>query len=311
LPEIDVWSNQAACGTELRITRRFTCSERASAKLSASASPNDSPMTVALALHRQPRIVGFSHRISAMSNMDRQPGGWRAGAVWRVSCTIVFIIVVEALVCGAAALPAVVFWRELSAMIEPQTTAGVVVLSLLLVPSYVTFALALMVVSPLATFLTRARTPPDAEMRMSDLSWPLMRWARYMVASHLVRMLAGTLFRGSPVWTVYLRLNGARIGSGVYVNTLFISDHNLLEIGDGVVIGSEVHLSGHTVEDGMVKTARVRVGSGATIGLGTLVDVGVTVGPRCQIGAMSLVPKYTILESDAVYVGVPVRRIDR
>ena len=29
------------------------------------------------------------------------------------------------------------------------------------------------------------------------------------------RALAGWLFRGSPIWTAYLRLNGARIGRGV------------------------------------------------------------------------------------------------
>jgi len=112
------------------------------------------------------------------------------------------------------------------------------------------------------------------------------------------------------LWTVYLRLNGARIGRGVYINSLFVSDHNLLEIGDGVVIGSEVHMSGHTVEAGVVKTAQVRVGPAATIGLGAVIDIGVTVGARTQIGALSLVAKYTTLDADAVYAGIPVRRIE-
>jgi len=138
-----------------------------------------------------------------------------------------------------------------------------------------------------------------------------MRWARYMVASHLVRLLAGAAFRGSPIWTAYLRQNGARIGRGVYVNTLFISDHNLIEIDDDVVIGSEVHISGHTVEAGVLKTAGVRLGRSVTIGLGTVVDIDVTIGAGCQVGAMSLVPKHTTLEPDAVYAGIPVRRIDR
>ncbi len=35
------------------------------------------------------------------------------------------------------------------------------------------------------------------------------------------------------------RVTGARIGRRVYVNTLFISDHNLLEFGDDVVIGAD------------------------------------------------------------------------
>ncbi|HLG57520.1 MAG TPA: hypothetical protein VI485_19415 [Vicinamibacterales bacterium] len=247
-----------------------------------------------------------------MPNISARRGGWNAGAIWRIACTTVSIAVVETLVCGAAALPLVLFWIELAAW---TTTSNVgtraVAFSLAIIPSYVAFALCLMVASPIATRLTGARTPPDAEMPIVDMGWPLMRWARYMVASHIVRTIAGSLFRGSPLWTVYLRLNGARIGKRVYVNTLFISDHNLLEIGDDIVIGSEVHLSGHTVEAGIVKTAKVRLERGVTIGLGTIVDIGVVVGAGCQVGALSLIPKYTRLDGGAVYAGIPVRRIDR
>jgi acetyltransferase-like isoleucine patch superfamily enzyme len=105
-------------------------------------------------------------------------------------------------------------------------------------------------------------------------------------------------------------LNGARIGRRVFVNSLFISDHNLLEFGDDVVIGGEVHLSGHTVEGGVVKTARVRLGHDVTVGLGSIIDIGVDVGPRCQIGAMSFVPKHTKLPAGSVYAGVPVKRLE-
>jgi non-ribosomal peptide synthetase-like protein len=168
-----------------------------------------------------------------------------------------------------------------------------------------------MIATAAANRITGARTLPGQTMRISEMGWPLMRWARYMAASHMVRVLAGGLFRGSPIWTAYVRLNGAKIGKRVYVNSLFVSDHNLLEFGDDVVIGSEVHLSGHTVEGGVVKTAHVRLGRNVTIGLGSIIDIGVTIGNDCQVGALSLVPKHTTLEPDAVYAGIPVRRLDR
>ncbi len=233
----------------------------------------------------------------------------RAGALWRAGWTVGSILFVEGVVCGLAALPVLVAWVELDARIELARGIGLVALSVLLVPSYVAFALCLMVVSAVATRITGARTPRNVEMRIADMGWPLMRWARYMVASHVVRVLAGPLFQGSPIWTAYLRLNGARFGRRVYVNTLFISDHNLLEFGDDVVIGSEVHISGHTVEAGVLKTAGVRLGRNVTIGLGTVVDIDVVVGADCQVGALSLVPKHTTLDAGAVYAGIPVRRI--
>jgi acetyltransferase-like isoleucine patch superfamily enzyme len=231
-------------------------------------------------------------------------------AIWRVSVTVVAIVSIELVVCTAAALPVVAVWTGVMPRLSADPLVRSVLFAALLIPSYIGFALCLMATSAAATRLTGARTPPDTMMRISDLGWPLMRWVRYMVASHLVRVLAGTVFRGSPIWTAYLRLNGAKLGKHVYVNSLFVSDHNLLEFGDGSVIGSEVHLSGHTVEGGVIKTGRVRLGRDVTIGLGSVVDIGVTIGDRCQVGALSLVPKYTTLESGQTYAGIPVRRLD-
>ena len=131
-----------------------------------------------------------------------------------------------------------------------------------------------------------------------------------MVAIHVVRFFAGTMFRGSPIWTAYLRLNGARLGRRVYVNSLGVSDHSLLEFGDDVVIGGDVHVSGHTVEGGVLKTGSVHMGRRVTIGLGSVVNIDVVIGQNTQVGALSLVPKHTRLDRDAVYVGIPVARVD-
>lgn len=227
--------------------------------------------------------------------------------MFRLISTAVSILVVETIVCGLAMLPAIALWQiagRMLALLPP-----LVVHSVILVPCYVAFALALMVVSPLATWLTGARTVPNLELRIADMDWRLMRWVRYVVAIHVVRVFAGTLFRGSPIWTTYIRWNGARIGRGVYVNTLFVSDHNLLDFGDGVVIGSQVHISGHTVEGGIVKTAPVTLGDHVTIGLGSVIEIGVKVGRDTQIGALSFVPKHTTLPGAAIYVGAPVRQL--
>ena len=234
--------------------------------------------------------------------------GSRAALAFRVSWTVVSIVVVEGIVCGIAMVPAVALWA-LVASFPVSIFTRLLLFSATAVPSYVAFALTLMVVSPMATWVTRMRTPANVELHIADMSWPLMTWARYLVAIHIVRVFAGSLFRGSPLWTAYLRLNGARLGRGVYINTVHISDHNLLDFGDRVIIGSEVHVSGHTVEGGVVKTGRVRLGDQVTVGLGTTIEIGVEAGDRCQIGALSFVPKHTTLESGAVYVGAPVRRL--
>jgi acetyltransferase-like isoleucine patch superfamily enzyme len=233
----------------------------------------------------------------------------RAG---RVAWTVISVVVVETLVFGLSVLPAVLFWNwALNLVTPPWPLIRPFVLSVSLVPAYLVFAITLVVLSALSTRVFGWRTGDTGGWRLSELEWGLLNWSRYMVSTHVVRVLVGTFFRSSALWTWYLRLNGARIGRGVYINSLSISDHNMLEFGDGVVIGESVHLSGHTVEGGIVKTGRVRLGNGVTVGLGSMVGIGVEAGERCQIGALSVVPKYTRLEAGAIYAGVPARRIEK
>lgn len=61
----------------------------------------------------------------------------------------------------------------------------------------------------------------------------------------------------------------------------------------------------------MVRTASVRLGRGVLIGLGSVVGIGVEARPGCQVGALSLVPKFTKLDAHSVYVGAPVHKLER
>ena len=243
---------------------------------------------------------------------ERAPGSRRgrtlAGGV-RIVWTVATLVVVQSIVCGLAVLPVAAVWEPMLAWTTGRPIAQAIAMSFAVVPSYALFAIALMFGSAAATRLTGWRTQPNARMRLADLDWPLLNWVRYMVATRIVRLFAGTLFRGTPIWSAYLRLNGARVGRRVYVNSLGVSDHNLLEFGDDVVIGGDVHLSGHTVEGGFVKTAPVRLGNDVTVGLGSVIGIGigVTIGSDVQIGALSLVPKHATLDGGRVYVGVPAR----
>lgn len=228
---------------------------------------------------------------------------------WRVTWTLLSIFVVECIVFGLAMLPAAMFWDQFSLIEYPFVLLRIVVLSMAFVPAYGLFAFSLMVLSALSSRWLGWRTPEDLQMSIKSLDWPLMNWVRYMVSVHIVRLFAGSVFRATPLWTFYIRLNGARLGRGVYINSLAVNDHNLLEFGNRVVIGDAVHLSGHTVERGVVSTARVRLGDDVMIGLGSVVGIGVEARARSQVGALSFVPKFSQLKADTTYVGAPVRAL--
>jgi acetyltransferase-like isoleucine patch superfamily enzyme len=226
----------------------------------------------------------------------------------RIAWTLAAFVAVQVAVGGLAMVPFVILARALFEAVPggwlQWTAAGAMVL-----PFYALFALLFMVCSAWASRLAGWRTPAPVVTRIADFDWPLLTWARYVAAVRLVNVLAGRLYCGSPVWTMYLRLNGARIGRRTYVNSTSVSDHNLIEFGDDVVIGADAHISGHTIERGVLMTGTVRIARGATVGIGAIIDIDVEIGAGCVVGALSLVPKHTRLEAGAVYVGIPVRRL--
>ena len=238
--------------------------------------------------------------------------GVTAAQTGRVVWTVVSIFAVESVVFGLSVLPAFYFWTwTLTWAIPDFPLLRPAIVATTLVPAYLVFAVALVVLSALSTRACGWRTAPGGAWKLRDLEWPLLKWSRYMISTHVVRVLVGPFFRASPIWTWYLRWNGARIGRGVHINSLSISDHNMLEFGDGVVIGENVHLSGHTVEGGMVKTGPVTLGRFVTVGLGSMVGINVEAGEKCQIGALSVVLKGSKLEGGTIYAGVPARKIEK
>lgn len=244
-----------------------------------------------------------------MTEPGRNLTGSRAVHFWRIAWTLSTFVLVELIVCGLSAIPTVALWWQLLKIPASNPALKLLVVSSALIPSYIIFALAFLFVSPIAVRLAGWHTPPHAEMRIAEIGWPLMHFVRYAAANHVARLLAGTFFRGSPIWTAHMRLAGARLGRRVYVNSLELNDYNLLHFEDDVVIGADAHLSGHTVEGGVVKTGEVRLGRNTTVGVSSIVEIGVVTGPNCQIGALSFVPKNTHLDGDATYAGIPVKRI--
>jgi hypothetical protein len=138
------------------------------------------------------------------------------------------VSLVECLVFGFAMLPGALLWEMFALRTYPYVLVRFVVLGMASVPAYGLFAFSLMVLLALSTRWLGWRTPADAEMPIKALEWPLLCWVRYIVSVHVVRLFAGSVFCVTPLWTFYLRLNGARLGRGVYINSLAVNDHNLL-----------------------------------------------------------------------------------
>lgn len=228
----------------------------------------------------------------------------------RTAWGLASLFVVESLIFGLAATPSLLTWRAILNLPLPWSGEYVetALIGIAITPTYFVFCVALMFLTALVTGALGWRAP-EGTFVLKDNPWPVLKWARYNSCTHVVRVFAGGLLRATPVWTWFLRLNGAKIGRGVSVNSLSLYDHNLLTFGDGVIIGSDAKLSGHTVDRGELHLARVRLGKEVTIGTNAIVQPDVDIGDGTTIGAQSLVPRGARLEGNAVYAGVPVERL--
>jgi len=90
--------------------------------------------------------------------------------------------------------------------------------------------------------------------------------------------------RGNNWIKIYLRVAGAKVGKGVFVNSKDIFDAYLLEIGDDVFIGGEAFLNCHLFDNGRLVLGKIKLGDGATVGACAYITPGTCAGKNSRIG---------------------------
>ncbi|MDD4879888.1 MAG: DapH/DapD/GlmU-related protein [Candidatus Omnitrophica bacterium] len=113
----------------------------------------------------------------------------------------------------------------------------------------------------------------------------------------------------TPFANLFLRLLGVKLGKNVQINSKFIYDATLLEIGDNTVIGGGAIIIGHIVERGVLKLRKVKIGKSVTIGSHSTIMPGCEIGDHAIIGASAVLLKGTKVEPRDIYYGVPARSL--
>ncbi len=113
----------------------------------------------------------------------------------------------------------------------------------------------------------------------------------------------------TPFANLLQRLLGARLGRNVQINSKFIFDATLLEIGDNTVVGGGAIIIGHVVERGVLKLKKVKIGKNVTIGSHATIMPGCEIGDNAVIGAGAVLLKNTKIEPHSMWYGVPAENI--
>ncbi|MEU6474118.1 Pls/PosA family non-ribosomal peptide synthetase [Streptomyces massasporeus] len=120
-----------------------------------------------------------------------------------------------------------------------------------------------------------------------------------------VPWLAGAV-PGTPVMTAWLRGLGARIGRGVWVESYWLPETDLVTLRDGATVNRGCVLQTHLFHDRILRTDTVVLREGATLGPGGIVLPGSTIGARTTLGPASLVMAAESVPDDTRWLGNPI-----
>src|SRR5437773_2773101 len=137
-------------------------------------------------------------------------------------------------------------------------------------------------------------------------------YVRFWIVKTLIRSNpAPYLFIGSPLYGLYLRALGAKIGPGVVILSRRIPIcTDLLSIGAGTVIRREVSFACYRGQSGRIEIGPVTLGQGVYVGEMSVLDIDTAMGDGAQLGHASALHSGQAVPAGERWHGSPAQRTD-
>ncbi|MGZ6589380.1 MAG: Pls/PosA family non-ribosomal peptide synthetase [Solirubrobacteraceae bacterium] len=141
--------------------------------------------------------------------------------------------------------------------------------------------------------------------------WSLA-YVRFWVVKTLVRSNPLVLLMvGTPLYVLYLRALGAKVGRGVAIfsqNVPVCTD--LLTIGDGTVIRKDSFISCYRAHAGLIQTGTVTLGKDVFVSEATVIDIETALGDGAQLGHASSLHAGQAVPDGERWHGSPAQRTE-
>jgi non-ribosomal peptide synthetase-like protein len=112
---------------------------------------------------------------------------------------------------------------------------------------------------------------------------------------------------GTPLLGPLLRIFGTHIGRRALVDTTYLTEFDLVYIGDDAVVGTAASLQTHLFEDRVMKMGEVRLEPASSVGSRAVVLYGSSVGEQAMLAPLSLVMKGESLPARSAWAGIPAQ----
>lgn len=115
-----------------------------------------------------------------------------------------------------------------------------------------------------------------------------LTYLRFWLVKVLLHANPMVFLAGNPLFVLYLRALGARIGKGVTILSRTVPVcTDLLTIGAGTVIRKDSFFLGYRAHAGRIQTGRITLGRGVFVGEKTVLDIDTSMGDGAQLGHSS------------------------
>ncbi|WP_026919555.1 Pls/PosA family non-ribosomal peptide synthetase [Gordonia shandongensis] len=139
--------------------------------------------------------------------------------------------------------------------------------------------------------------------------WSSFVW-RNELSDSFVETVAAPWFAnaaaGTPVLTLWLRALGARIGRGVWCESYWLPEADLVELGDGATVQRGCVVQTHLFHDRVMAIDEVRLASGATLGPHCVALPASGLGASATVGPASLVMRGDEVPAHSRWQGNPI-----
>ncbi len=170
------------------------------------------------------------------------------------------------------------------------------------------FGFALLIVVPIYNWVLPTQVKP---FKGGYYSLKAVPWALHNGLFYLVRFTFLPFVTLTPFGIWFLKAMGMKLGRHTFVNTEYISDPQLITLGDDVALGGSVRICAHYTGHGNLTVAPVTIADRATLGLAVTVMGDVQVGSDATILPNSVLLPGSRVGNGETWGGVPARPISR